>query len=200
MDLNHIYGQELERQHKLRLFKDGKLRHQVGDGTPWLRLQPLPQPQTTATASSVQIIDGEVYPPTVRDVGADMHYPPHIPESERFAVGHEAFGLVPGLMMYATIWLREHNRVCDVLKEAHPDWDDERLFQTSRLILIGEFPGSSSQVIAKRGSKQKPSLVALLSHCKREMSKEEPHFGNHANPIEIAFTQAGDEEEMSPFS
>lgn len=91
----------------------------------------------------MQIINGEVYPPTVKDVGADMHYPPHIPESERFAVGHEAFGLVPGLMMYATIWLREHNRVCDVLKEVHPDWDDERLFQTTRLILIGEFWGSS---------------------------------------------------------
>lgn len=85
----------------------------------------------------MQIVNGEVYPPTVKEVGAEMHYPPHIPESERFAVGHEAFGLVPGLMMYATIWLREHNRVCDVLKEVHPDWDDERLFQTTRLILIG---------------------------------------------------------------
>lgn len=148
----------------------------------------------------MQVIDGEVYPPTVRDVGADMHYPPHIPESERFAVGHEAFGLVPGLMMYATIWLREHNRVCDVLKEAHPDWDDERLFQTSRLILIGEFGGSSSQGITIRGSKQKPSLVTLLSHCEQEMSKEELHFGNHANAIEMTFTKAGDEEETSRFS
>ncbi|XP_029563927.1 prostaglandin G/H synthase 2 [Salmo trutta] len=112
VDLGHIYGENLERQHKLRLFKDGKLKFQV--------------------------LDGEVYPPTVKEVGADMHYPPHVPESHRFAVGHEAFGLVPGLMMYATIWLREHNRVCDVLKEVHPDWDDDRLFQTSRLILIGE--------------------------------------------------------------
>uniref|UniRef100_A0A8C3A8S9 Prostaglandin G/H synthase 2 n=1 Tax=Cyclopterus lumpus TaxID=8103 RepID=A0A8C3A8S9_CYCLU len=87
---------------------------------------------------TLQILDGEMYPPTVKEVGADMHYPPHVPDSHRFAVGHEAFGLVPGLMMYATIWLREHNRVCDVLKEVHPDWDDERLFQTTRLILIGE--------------------------------------------------------------
>uniref|UniRef100_A0A8D3CKA7 Prostaglandin G/H synthase 2 n=1 Tax=Scophthalmus maximus TaxID=52904 RepID=A0A8D3CKA7_SCOMX len=112
VDLNHIYGDNLERQHKLRLFKDGKLKY--------------------------QIVKGEMYPPTVKEVGADMHYPPHVPDSHRFAVGHEAFGLVPGLMMYATIWLREHNRVCDVLKEVHPDWDDERLFQTTRLILIGE--------------------------------------------------------------
>ncbi|KAM9796760.1 prostaglandin G/H synthase 2 [Syngnathus typhle] len=112
VDLNHIYGDTLDKQHKLRLFKDGKLKH--------------------------QILDGEMYPPTVKDVGVDMHYPPHVPDSHRFAVGHEAFGLVPGLMMYATIWLREHNRVCDVLKQVHPYWDDERLFQTSRLILIGE--------------------------------------------------------------
>uniref|UniRef100_A0A3P9HI80 Prostaglandin G/H synthase 2 n=1 Tax=Oryzias latipes TaxID=8090 RepID=A0A3P9HI80_ORYLA len=84
------------------------------------------------------ILNGEVYPPTVKEVGVEMHYPPHVQESQRFAVGHEAFGLVPGLMMYATIWLREHNRVCDVLKEVHPYWDDERLFQTARLILIGE--------------------------------------------------------------
>lgn len=85
-------------------------------------------------------MNGEVYPPTASEVQVDMHYPPHVPESHRFAVGHEAFGLVPGLMMYATIWLREHNRVCDILKQQHPDWDDERLFQTARLILIGECP------------------------------------------------------------
>ncbi|KAG5276282.1 hypothetical protein AALO_G00130150 [Alosa alosa] len=112
VDLGHIYGEDLARQHKLRLFKGGKLRYQV--------------------------VDGEVYPPLVSEVGAEMHYPPHVPESKRLAVGHEAFGLVPGLMMYATIWLREHNRVCEVLQEVHPDWDDERLFQTTRLILIGE--------------------------------------------------------------
>uniref|UniRef100_A0A7N6FHV1 Uncharacterized protein n=1 Tax=Anabas testudineus TaxID=64144 RepID=A0A7N6FHV1_ANATE len=112
VDLNHIYGDTLEKQHKLRLFKDGKLKY--------------------------QIVDGEVYPPTVKEADVEMFYPPHVPDSHRFAVGHEAFGLVPGLIMYATIWLREHNRVCDVLKEVHPYWDDERLFQTTRLILIGE--------------------------------------------------------------
>ncbi|XP_007667187.1 prostaglandin G/H synthase 2 [Ornithorhynchus anatinus] len=112
VDLNHIYGETLDRQHKLRLFKDGKMKYQM--------------------------IDGEMYPPTVKDTQAEMIYPPHIPEHLRFAVGQEVFGLVPGLMMYATIWLREHNRVCDVLTQEHPEWDDERLFQTTRLILIGE--------------------------------------------------------------
>lgn len=87
-----------------------------------------------------QMINGEMYPPTVRDTQAEMLYPPHVPEHLQFSVGQEVFGLVPGLMMYATIWLREHNRVCDILKRQHPEWDDEQLFQTTRLILIGEGP------------------------------------------------------------
>ncbi|XP_078263696.1 prostaglandin G/H synthase 2-like [Rhinoraja longicauda] len=112
VDLSNIYGETLDRQHHLRLFTDGKLKY--------------------------QIVNGDVYPPTIKDAPVKMIYPPHVPEHMRFAVGQEFFGLVPGLMMYATIWLREHNRVCDVLKVEHPEWDDERLFQTTRLILIGE--------------------------------------------------------------
>lgn len=53
-------------------------------------------------------------------------------------MGQEVFGLLPGLSMYATLWLREHNRVCDILKQEHPTWSDEQLFQTARLILIGK--------------------------------------------------------------
>ncbi|KAL8174184.1 UNVERIFIED_CONTAM: Prostaglandin G/H synthase 1 [Gekko kuhli] len=112
VDLGHIYGDNLERQHKLRLFQDGKLKHQM--------------------------INGEMYPPTVLEAPVHMIYPKHIPPEQHLAVGQEVFGLLPGLMMYATIWLREHNRVCDILKKEHPTWDDEQLFQTTRLILIGE--------------------------------------------------------------
>ncbi|XP_078405937.1 prostaglandin G/H synthase 1-like [Cetorhinus maximus] len=112
VDLSHIYGGSLERQHHLRLFKDGKLKYQV--------------------------VNGEVFLPSVKDVPIKMKYPSTLPEEKRFAIGHDLFGLVPGLMMYATLWLREHNRVCDILKEEHPTWSDEQLFQTARLILIGE--------------------------------------------------------------
>ena len=67
-----------------------------------------------------------------------MSYPPHVPEHIRFAVGHKDFGLLPGLFMYATIWMREHNRVCDILKAEHSEWDDERLFQTTKLVILGK--------------------------------------------------------------
>ncbi|KAM8996154.1 prostaglandin G/H synthase 1 [Ara ararauna] len=112
VDLGHLYGDNLQRQHQLRLFKDGKLKFQV--------------------------VDGEVYPPTVTDAPVHMVYPPAIPKEKQLAIGQEVFGLLPGLCLYATLWLREHNRVCDVLKREHPTWSDEQLFQTARLILIGE--------------------------------------------------------------
>ena len=36
----------------------------------------------------------------------------------------------------SSIFIREHNRLCGVLATAHPDWDDDRLFQTARNINI----------------------------------------------------------------
>ncbi|KAM4616586.1 prostaglandin G/H synthase 1 [Polymixia lowei] len=112
VDAGNIYGDNLERQLQLRLHKDGKLKYQV--------------------------IKGEVYPPTVSEAPVNMSYPPSLPADKRLAIGQELFGLLPGLTMYATVWLREHNRVCDILKAEHPTWDDEQLFQTTRLIIIGE--------------------------------------------------------------
>ncbi|CAJ1070177.1 phosducin-like protein [Xyrichtys novacula] len=112
VNAGHIYGDNLERQLQLRLHRDGKLKF--------------------------QLIDGEMFPPTVIDAPVRMSYPPGVPPENQIAIGQEVFGLLPGLGMYATLWLREHNRVCDVLKAEHPTWDDEQLFQTARLIIIGE--------------------------------------------------------------
>ncbi|KAM9393894.1 prostaglandin G/H synthase 1 isoform 2-T2 [Pholidichthys leucotaenia] len=112
VDASNIYGDDLQRQHQLRLHKDGKLKY--------------------------QLVNGEMYPPTVSEVPVHMVYSEGIPNHQRLAIGQEVYGILPGLTMYATIWLREHNRVCDILKAEHPTWDDEQLFQTTRLIIIGE--------------------------------------------------------------
>jgi hypothetical protein len=54
------------------------------------------------------------------------------------ATGVEATGFVRnwwlGLAMMHTLFAREHNAICEHLAARHPGWDDERLFQTARLV------------------------------------------------------------------
>ncbi|XP_039264230.2 prostaglandin G/H synthase 2-like [Styela clava] len=112
-DLSNVYGHTIKRQHALRSFVDGKMK--------------------------TSIINGEVYPPLEADaVGAEMVGAAAIPEKYRVSVGHPYFGALPFFMIWATVYLREHNRVCDILKVEHPEWDDEQLFQTARLVITGE--------------------------------------------------------------
>jgi len=53
-----------------------------------------------------------------------------------FATGVERGNSLIGYVALNTLFLREHNRVCTVLHQKHPQWNDERLFQTARNILI----------------------------------------------------------------
>lgn len=39
-----------------------------------------------------------------------------------------------GLSMLHTLFVREHNAICDELKKHHPTWDDARLFEVARLV------------------------------------------------------------------
>jgi hypothetical protein len=39
-----------------------------------------------------------------------------------------------GLSMLHTLFVREHNAICDMLYDAYPTWDDNRLFNVARLI------------------------------------------------------------------
>jgi prostaglandin-endoperoxide synthase 2 len=134
IDLCQIYGLNEDMTHRLRLKSGGKLKYQV--------------------------IDGEVYPPYLFDVekttvghwvfadGEFEHLHPRyalefifagVPEDRlkyMFAVGLEHGNSAIGYTILNTIMLREHNRVCDLLKAAHAGWDDERLFQTARNIMI----------------------------------------------------------------
>ena len=53
-----------------------------------------------------------------------------------FAMGTERGNVTPGYAMMNVLFLREHNRLARELQEAYPCWDDDRLFETSRNILI----------------------------------------------------------------
>src|SRR5439155_21892380 len=53
-----------------------------------------------------------------------------------FAVGLEHGNSTIGNTVMNIVFLREHNRVAAILAEENPTWDDERIFQTSRNVLI----------------------------------------------------------------
>jgi len=56
-----------------------------------------------------------------------------------FAVGGDRVNAVPQTAMMNTLFLREHNRVAGMLAKNNPGWDDERLFETARNIIIVMF-------------------------------------------------------------
>lgn len=56
-----------------------------------------------------------------------------------FAAGGDRVNASPQTAMMNTLFLREHNRLAGVLEARHPDWDDERVFQVARNVMIVMF-------------------------------------------------------------
>lgn len=56
--------------------------------------------------------------------------------TELFAVGLEHGNSTLGNSLFNIMFLREHNRVAKLIGDAHQSWDDERVFQTTRNVLI----------------------------------------------------------------
>jgi len=65
--------------------------------------------------------------------------PFHYSGDKIFVAGDERIGENGALSMFHTLFLRNHNRHADRLAAAHPDWDDERIFQRARRRNIAEY-------------------------------------------------------------
>jgi prostaglandin-endoperoxide synthase 2 len=92
-----------------------------------------------------QTINGEEYPPYLY-VDGRKRFPSitvareeQIPAERRgelFAIGTDTANVQIGHVLLNVLFLREHNRIARELHREHPQWDDERLFQTARNVLI----------------------------------------------------------------
>ena len=57
---------------------------------------------------------------------------------------------IPTLHAMHLLWLREHNRLARALKKINPIWDDEKLYQEARRILIAEWQHIVYKVLCKK--------------------------------------------------
>ena len=117
IDGSAVYGSEEERAHWLRTFEGGKLKTSAGDLLPY----------NTLTGE----LDGEI--------------DPHAPENDNpvgltdkiFVAGDVRSNENPLLAAFHTLFVREHNRLCDELIAENPDWGDEQIYQHARKIVGG---------------------------------------------------------------
>ncbi|KAG8237846.1 hypothetical protein J437_LFUL002455, partial [Ladona fulva] len=150
-DSDHIYGKDDETRRELRTLQGGRLKtSSINDEIyPPLQLSSVVVPQTQSEKSleedpcntllELGLGDTGLINATVKGCLADvdMEYPPET-KGLRFALAHPKLAKTPFLLMLSTIWIREHNRVAHLIAIEHPDWDDERLYQVTRLIITGE--------------------------------------------------------------
>ncbi|KAF5655128.1 ankyrin protein [Fusarium sp. NRRL 25303] len=114
LDISSLYGSNIDVAHRLRSKVDGKLLTQ--------EVQP---PGTRAKASYLPF----------NTIGVPTNTRPGVKPEELFAGGDPRTNedwLVLGIH---TLLLREHNRLCNILRKQKLTWDDEQLYQTVRVVM-----------------------------------------------------------------
>ena len=124
IDLSQIYGLNDGVEDQLREHKGGRMISEVEAGEEWaprlFRPDGTRDPRFTAVPDPVKMPDNL---PLER-------------KSAIFAFGGERANATVFTAAINTLFLREHNRLCAEIGKAHPDFDDERLFQTARAVNV----------------------------------------------------------------
>ncbi|PSN17993.1 peroxidase, partial [filamentous cyanobacterium CCP5] len=108
LDGSMVYGSTPERIAGLRSFSNGKLK--ISDG------------------AMLPLFDGSMA----------MDNPTGRPSGNLYMAGDARANENPILTAVHTVFVREHNRLATDLAVAHPDWNDEQLFQRARQINIAQ--------------------------------------------------------------
>lgn len=133
IDLCQIYGLTEAKTRLLRALQGGRLKSQIIDGEeyPAFLFKPRqPGGPMVFKDEFLGLHDADFITQVILGDAPDER------KDSVFAVGLEHGNSTIGNTTLNIVFLREHNRIAALLQSEHPDWDDERLFQTTRNILI----------------------------------------------------------------
>jgi prostaglandin-endoperoxide synthase 2 len=133
IDLCQVYGLGPEQTRMLRSLEGGRLKSQLIDGEefPVFLFQPREPGEPLSFKPEFEGLYDERFV-----IDTILGNAPEDRKDFVFAVGLEHGNSTIGNTLLNTLFLREHNRVAGVLAADNPDWDDERLFETTRMVLI----------------------------------------------------------------
>jgi prostaglandin-endoperoxide synthase 2 len=133
IDLCQIYGLSEVQTQVLRAHEGGRLKTQQIEGAeyPVFLFEPREPGGPLVVKEEFAGLYDERFLIDVILAGASAEHQDHV-----FAVGLEHGNSTIGQTMMNTVFFREHNRIARLLEEAYPDWDDDRLFETTRNIMI----------------------------------------------------------------
>ena len=120
-DASNVYGSDDEDAGDLRMYSQGLMRGYNG-GAGGSTKELLPQADGELESEECQISQRSQ----------------RFEDRKCFKAGDSRSNEQPGLTAYHTVWVREHNRLAKELYYLNPHWDDERLYQEARKIVIAE--------------------------------------------------------------
>jgi len=134
IDFCQLYGMSKTQTDLLRSKTKGQLRHQIIEGE--MYLPALFDPETPENPDDWVFANGFEKLHDLKTLKFIFQRTPLPRLRKMFATGLEHGNSNIGYTLLNTIALREHNRICCLLASTHKDWNDERLFETARNIMI----------------------------------------------------------------
>jgi prostaglandin-endoperoxide synthase 2 len=133
IDLCQIYGRNIDATNLLRSRQGGRLKSQLIEGEEYPEFLFAPRDAGQPAVFKPEF-EGLFDPAFITEV--ILRSASEQQADTFFAVGLEHGNSTIGNTVMNVVFLREHNRVAGILAGENPAWDDERIFQTARNILI----------------------------------------------------------------
>lgn len=130
-------GNPREYDNEITAFIDGSaVYHSEESAAQWLR---------SGVDGKMKVSAGNLLPYNTIDGEFDSPVDPNAPHmadgvgvaTRLFVAGDLRVNENPLLISFHTLFVREHNRQCDLLKAQHPDWNDDQLYEYARKMVGG---------------------------------------------------------------